>query len=298
MMKRTTKILALLVFAVGTVGTATAQIKTPQPSPVATVKQAFGLGEITITYARPASKGRVIFGDLVPYDKLWRTGANASSKITFSDDVLIEGQKLAAGEYALYTIPGKTEWTIIFHKNTKLWGLGGPGEYKEENDALRVKVKPAALPANVESFTIAVSDISMNKCVISLEWEKTKASFTVETEVDAKIVASIEKTLNPKPDAMPYYSAASYYYESGKDLNQALVWVNKATELNTDAFWMVHLKAKILKGLNDKPGAIAAANQSKEMAKKAGNDDYVALNDKLIAELSAPATPAKPSKKK
>ncbi len=272
---------------------ANSQIKTPAPSPTSTVKQAFGLGDLTISYSRPSAKGRTIYGDVVPFDKIWRTGANASSKITFSDDVTIEGNKLAAGEYALYTIPGKAEWTIIFHKNTKLWGTGDPGDYKEENDALRIKVKPSALTSTVETFEISVSDITMNTAVVNIAWEKTKASFKVGTDVDTKIMASIEKTFNPKPEAGSYFSAASYYYESGKDLAKALEWVNKATEINKDAFWMVHLKAKILKKQNNFPDAIAAANQSKEMAKKAGNDDYVAMNDKLIAECSAPVNKKK-----
>jgi hypothetical protein len=132
-----------------------AQIKTPQPSPNASFKQTFGLGEISVNYSRPQAKGRVIFGDLVPFDKLWRTGANASTKVSFTDDVTIEGNKLPAGEYALYTIPGKMEWTLIFHKNIKLWGLGDPGEYKEENDALRIKVKPQ-MSSLVENLTISV----------------------------------------------------------------------------------------------------------------------------------------------
>ncbi len=262
-----------------------AQIKTPQPSPLASAKQAFGLGEISLAYSRPQVKGRVIFGDLVPFDVLWRTGANNSSKVTFSDDVMIDGNKLAAGEYAIYTIPGKAEWTIIFHKNLKMWGLGEPGDYKEENDALRVKVKPQTLTSNVESFTIDITDIAAKTCKMNISWEKTKVSVNVSTDIDSKIEASIEKTLNPKPDGSSYFSAASYYFENGKDLNKALEWCNKAIAARADAYWMVHLKAKILKGLNKKTEAIAAANESKEMATKAGNPDYVALNDKLIAEL-------------
>jgi Protein of unknown function (DUF2911) len=262
-----------------------AQIKTPQPSPLASTKQAFGLGEISLAYSRPQVKGRVIFGDLVPYDKLWRTGANNSSKITFTDDVMIEGNKLAAGEYAVYTIPGKTEWTVIFHKNLKMWGLGDPGDYKEENDALRVKVKTQTLTSTVESFTMDISDIAAKTCKFNIAWDKTKVSLNVSTDIDSKIEASIDKTLNPKPDASSYFSAASYYFENGKDLNKALDWCNKAIAGRPDAFWMVHLKAKIYKGLNNKAEAIAAATASKEMASKAGNADYVALNDKLIAEL-------------
>ncbi len=276
---------------------AIAQIKTPQPSPAASFKQALGLGEVSVNYSRPAMKGRVVFGDLVPFDKIWRTGANNSTKINFSDDVIIEGNKLPAGEYALYAIPSKTEWTIIFHKNLKLWGLGEPGDYKEENDALRIKVKPSMLPSNVESFTISTSDITANSCKVNIEWERTKVSFNVVTEIDAKIMASIEKTFNPKVDANSYYSAASYYYENNKDMAKALEWVNQAISLRADAFWMVHLKAKILKSMNKTTEAIEAANLSKEIASKAGNADYVAMNDKLIAEMSPATAPSKSKKK-
>lgn len=291
-MRKITNTLVLVLLSIATF----AQIKTPQPSPTASFKQAFGLGEISVSYSRPQVKGRVIFGDLVPFDKLWRTGANASSKITFSDDVMIEGTKLSAGEYALYTIPGKTEWTIIFHKNLKLWGIGEPGDYKEENDALRVKVKSQSLGMNVENFTISVSDIAATSCKLNLEWEKTKVSVNVSTDIDAKIMASIDKTLNPKPDPSSYFSAASYYFENDKDLNKALDWVNMAIAARSDAYWMVHLKAKIYKKMGKKTEAIEAANASKELANKGGNADYVALNEKLIAEINAPATPAKGKK--
>ncbi|MCF8285164.1 MAG: DUF2911 domain-containing protein [Sphingobacteriales bacterium] len=282
--------LTLIMCLMGTLSFA--QIKTPQPSPNASFKQAFGLGEISVNYSRPQAKGRVIFGDLVPFDKLWRTGANASTKVSFTDDVTIEGNKLAAGEYALYTIPGKMEWTIIFHKNIKLWGLGDPGDYKEENDAIRFKVKPQTNTA-VENFTISIADVTANTCKMSLEWEKTKVAFAISTDIDSKISASIEKTLNPKPDANSYFSAASYYFENDKDLNKALDWVNLAIAGRPDAFWMVHLKAKIYKKLNNKIAATEAAMLSKEIAAKAGSTDYVALNDKLIAEMAAPVAPKK-----
>ena len=287
----------LLTLSIAAIGLgAFAQIKTPQPSPVSSFKQEFGLGEVSVSYSRPAAKGRVIFGDLVPFDKMWRTGANASTKITFTDDVTIEGNKLAAGEYALYTIPGKAEWTVIFYKNLNLWGLGNPGDYKESDEALRVKVKPQATAYTTENFTISMSDIAATTANLNLEWEKTKVSVKIATDIDAKVQASIEKTLNPKPSANAYFSAASYYYENDKDLNKALEWVNVAISQRAEAFWMVHLKAKILKKMNNSAAAIEAANLSKEIANKAGNADYVALNDKLIAEINAPKGSTKSKK--
>ncbi len=289
-MKKTFKRgIALLAFVAIAATSVDAQIKTPQPSPAATVTQAFGLGEVSIEYSRPAVKGRVVYGDLVPFDKLWRTGANASTKINFTDDVIIAGSKVSAGEYALYTIPGKAEWTVMINKNTKLWGAGNPGDYKESEDVARIKVKPQTLASNVESFTIDVSDITNNSCMINISWEKTKVSFKVETEIDAKITASIEKTLNPKPGMRDYFSAAAYYYEADKDMSKALEYVNAAIEMNKEAFWMVHMKAKILKKMNNLDAAIEAANASKALAEKASNADYIALNDKLIAECKAPA---------
>lgn len=287
----------LLTLSIAAIGLgAFAQIKTPQPSPVSSFKQEFGLGEVSVSYSRPAAKGRVIFGDLVPFDKMWRTGANASTKITFTDDVTIEGNKLAAGEYALYTIPGKAEWTVIFYKNLNLWGLGNPGDYKESDEALRVKVKPLATAYSTENFTISMSDIAATTANLNLEWEKTKVSVKIATDIDAKVQASIEKTLNPKPNANAYFSAASYYYENDKDLNKALEWVNVAISQRAEAFWMLHLKAKILKKMNNSAAAIEAANLSKEIANKAGNADYVALNDKLIAEINAPKGSTKSKK--
>lgn len=256
------------------------QLKVPAPSPTQTLDQNFALSNIKIEYSRPSVKGRVIFGDLVTFGKIWRTGANASTKVTFGEDVKIEGNALAAGTYALYTIPNKDSWEVMFYNDLKLGG--NVAEYKTANEVLRVKVKAAAYGAKVETFTINVADITSSAANIELLWENTRVAINVVADIDSKIMKNIEGSL--AADSRPYFQAAGYYYENNKDLNKALEWANKAIEQNPKAFYMVHLKAKIQVKLKDYKGAIATAEQSIALAKEAKNDDYVAMNEKLIAE--------------
>jgi tetratricopeptide (TPR) repeat protein len=261
--------------------TAQAQgIKTPAPSPTQTIKQDFALSSIEVNYSRPNMKGRTVFGDLAPYGKLWRTGANAATKVTFGEDVTVGGVAVKAGTYVLYTVPNKDEWEVIFNKGLGNWGIDG---YKKEEDVARFKVKPVALPSSVETFTIQLGNVTPATADIQVSWEKTQINIPVVADIDAKISKSIETAMNV--DNRPYFQAASYYFEAGKDLKQALAWTNKAIENSPKAFWMVHLKAKILAKMGDKAAAVTAANQSIALAKEAKNDDYVALNEKLIATL-------------
>lgn len=267
------------ISAVAVLFTATAgaqSLKTPAPSPKETIKQEFALSDISIEYSRPSAKGRVIYGDLVPFDKLWRTGANASTKITFGSAVKLEGNDVPAGTYSLYTIPGKTEWTIVINKNLTNWGIDG---YKEEEDLVRFKVKPTALTENVETFTMNVGSITSNTCTIDLTWEKTKASFNVTTEIDAEIMKNIEKIMST--DARPYFSAARYYYENDKDLKKALEWAGKATEQNPKAYWVVLLKARIELKLKDYKASMASAEKAKALATEDKNDDYVKMSTEV-----------------
>lgn len=265
---------------------ATAQVRTPSLSPAATLVQQVGLTDVKITYSRPGMRGRTIFGDLVPYGALWRTGANASTKISFSDDVTVEGHKLPAGEYALYSIPEKDEWTIILHKNTGYWGAGGEA-YKQEEEAARFTVKTTHLANPVASFTIELADMTLNTANIQLMWENTAVKFKVEAEVESKVMADINRYINNMEanNAGIYHQAASYYYQTEKDLDQALEWANKAVEASSGAFYIIHLKANILAKQNNKKAAIAAAEESIKAAKAANNTDYIRLNEKLIAEL-------------
>jgi hypothetical protein len=255
-------------------------LTTPQPSPTQTVKQNFSLGAIELNYSRPAKKDRKIMGDLVPFGKVWRTGANAATTLTFSDDVSIGGKEVKAGKYGLLTIPGADKWIIIITKDIT---VNQPSLYKQENDVVRVEVKPVTTPFTIENFTINFADITGNSCNIELMWENTYLQFPVSAGTDAKVMAQIDNLMNK--DNKPYFNAASYYYDNGKDLTQALSWVNKALETNKEAFWMYMLKARILKKTGDKAGSKAAATLCKEYATTAKNDDYVKMATELIAGL-------------
>ncbi len=254
-------------------------LKTPAPSPLQTVKQAFGLGEVSIEYSRPGVKGRVIFGDVVPYGKIWRTGANATTKVTFTDDVKLEGNVVKAGTYGLYTIPAKDAWDVMLTKDLTLGG--NVADYKTSEEVLRFKAKATAMPMVFENFTINMDAITPSSARLMLMWDKTAVTINMSTEIDDKIMKNIEVLL--KNDTRPYFQAAGYYYDNNKDLNQALTWVNKAIESNP-AFFVVHLKAKIQLKMKDNKGAIETAQKSLALAREAKNDDYVKLNEKLIEQ--------------
>lgn len=257
-----------------------AQLKVPAPSPSGTVKQAVGLSDITIEYSRPGVKNRVIFGDVVPFGKVWRTGANAATKITFGEDVKVEGNAVAAGTYAIYTVPNKDNWEVMLYKDLTLGG--NVADYKKENELVRFTVKPKTLNDKVETFTIDVADVTPSSANIEINWEKTRVSFSVVSDIDTKIMKSIET--NVINDNRPYFQAASYYYDNNKDLAKASEWVDKAIASNPKAFWMVMLKAKIQAKQNDKKGAVASAEKVITLATEAKNDDYMAMAKKLIAE--------------
>ncbi|MCC6600456.1 MAG: DUF2911 domain-containing protein [Crocinitomicaceae bacterium] len=256
------------------------QLKVPAPSPLQTVKQAFALSDISIEYSRPSVKGRTIYGDLVPFGKIWRTGANAATQITFGEDVKVEGNSVPAGTYAIYTIPGKAAWEIILYKDLKLGG--NVSEFNKENELLRFSAKTSALDRKIETFTIGFADITPTSLVVEFLWEKTRVAFNVVSDIDAKVMNNIESSM--AKDSRPYYQAANYYFENNKDLNQALTWINTAVEQNPKAFWMLLLKAKIQLKLNDKTAAIASAKKVIEIAKEEGSDDYVKLGEKFIAD--------------
>ncbi|SIN79219.1 DUF2911 domain-containing protein [Chitinophaga niabensis] len=256
-------------------------IKMPAPSPTQTIKQQFALSAVEVTYSRPLAKGRTVMGDLVPYDKLWRTGANNATKITFGEDVKLNGQPVAAGEYALYTVPSRNGWEIVLNKGLKNWGVDG---YKKEEDVLRFQTESHDLPFNVESFMISFENVRPTAMTMMLLWEKTMVPIEITADIDGKVMAQIDNAMKTA-EKKPYFSAAMYYYESGKDLKQALTWADMATKEDAKAFWVFHLKAKIQARLGDKAGAKATAQQSIELAKAANNADYVALNEKLIAGL-------------
>jgi hypothetical protein len=259
------------------------QLKTPAASPTQTIDQAFGLSNIKIEYSRPGIKGRVVFGDLVPFGKIWRTGANSATKITFGDSVKVEGNVVKPGTYALYSIPGKDEWEFMLYKDLTLGG--DVAEYKTEDEVLRFKTKSSNNPVKIETFTMNVTDITSNTAKIELAWENTRIAFNVTTDVDSKVMKSIDTAL--EKDSRPYYSAANYYYDNNKDLKKALEWTEIAMAQNPKGYWIVHLKAKIQMKMKDYKGAIETAGKSMEIAKAEKSDDYVKLNEKLIAEAKA-----------
>lgn len=261
-----------------------AQVKTPQPSPKSSLEQTVGLTNVAIEYSRPSMKGRTIFGDLVPFGKVWRTGANENTTISFSDDVVIDGQTLKKGKYALYTLPKAENWDVIFYSTTDNWG--NPETWDETKVALRTNVKSQVLNKAVESFTIGINNLDNNFAHLELSWEKTYVALKFEVPTAKTAIASIDKTL-AGPAAGDYFAAAQYFYQSNGDLNKALEYVNKALDLNKDKpFWYSRQKSLIQAKLGDKKGAIETAKISLAAAKAAKNDDYVKMNNDSIAEWS------------
>jgi hypothetical protein len=291
-MKPTTPTLLLTLVASLLAGTLLAQpagprIDTPPPSPAATLKQRVGFTDIEIDYSRPGVKGRKIFGSLLPYGEVWRTGANASTKVTFSTPVTVEGTELPAGSYALFSIPGRGEWTVIFNRVVGEWGAYS---YKAENDALRVKVKPVSLSQAVETFTIDINDIRTESATLNLAWEKTRVPVKLGVDVIKPVLAQIDEIMASGATVPPraYYQAAMFYHDHGLDLNKAKTWVEEATKGDSAPFFMLHGKAKILGKLGDKAGATAAARQSIAAAEKQGGAaaaEYKRLNETLLASL-------------
>lgn len=261
-----------------------AQIKTPAPSPSCKVSQEFGLVKADVDYSRPGAKGRKVFGDVVPYGQMWRTGANGSTKVTFSDAVKVGGIELPKGTYALYTIPAEKEWTIIFYKNTSFGGVPGK-DFTETDVAARFNVPVLPQRDLMETFTINFNNLRNNGADLEIIWEYTKVAIPVSSDTDSKVMADIKAQMEG-PSANVYYQAARYYFEEKKDLNTALTWTQTALDKGGERFWMVRQKALILADLGRYKEAIAAANRSTELAKVDGNADYPRMNEKSIMEWS------------
>lgn len=255
----------------------------PAPSPVSTLKQRVGLTDIEIVYSRPGAKGRQIFGGVVPFGEVWRTGANSSTKISFSTAVKLNGAEIPAGKYALYTIPGENEWTVILSKDTSLNGAFG---YSPTNDLVRFKATPAKLGEFVETFTVVINAIRDDSARLDLIWEKTVVPIRLELDLVSQLVPQIETAMAAPGEKKPYYQAAMFYYDHSQDLSKAKKWIEAAATAN-ETYYIVHLKAKILAKLGDKEGAIAAAKRSSELAVKAEGpkSGYVKLNEDLISSL-------------
>lgn len=268
------------------------QIDTPRPSPISTVTQKTGLAEFTVTYSRPSAKGRKIFGDIVPFDSMWRFGANMATILKSNEEFSVQGNKVPAGEYSVFAIPGATEWTMILNKTAKLSGTDG---YKQEEDAIRFKVKPETTPYKTETFTIGFANIRDNAAALEVSWENTKVTFDLMVEFDAKVMKQIDGVMDG-PSAGAYNSAASYYFNNNKDMKKALEYVNKALEKGGDKYWILTLKAQIQGALADYKGAVESANKAIVLAKADEDNSYVNSNTTRIAEWT-PKIPAAKGKK-
>ncbi len=262
--------------------TVNAQIQTPAPSPNAKLEQVVGLTNVAIEYSRPAMRGRAIYGNLVPYGKVWRTGANLRTTITFSDDVVVGGQTLKAGTYAIFTIPEANRWEVIFYSEYE--GGGAPQELDETKVAARVKADVMPLGMDIQSFTISIDDVTNESAVIGILWEKSYVGVKFEVPTDKTVMAGINRTM-AGPGANDYFASAVYYLNAGKDLQQAKEWMDKAISMREKpAFWQLRQQSLIYAATGDKKGAIKIAEKSLELSKEAGNGDYVKMNTESIAE--------------
>ncbi len=256
----------------------------PAASPSASFKENIGLTGVSVEYARPGVKGRKIFGGLVPYGEVWRTGANAATKISFSSDVNFAGTAVPPGDYALFTIPGAAEWTVILNKVSGQWGSYA---YDEKNDQVRVKVKPVAMPDSLETMTINLSDVRDDSALLNIAWEKTRVSFKIETDTVDVVKEQIDAAM--KGDGKkPNFEAAMFYYEHNLDLKKASAWMDAAIKDQPDQMWMIYRQGLILAKAGDKAGALNAAKKSLDLATKVGGAagaEYKRLNESLIASL-------------
>lgn len=273
-------LLVAIVFAINL--SAKAQIQVPAPSPSAKLEQIVGLTKVTIDYSRPAMRGRKIFGDLVPFGKLWRTGANKRNKITFDKPVTIGGSEVKAGSYTFFTIPNANQWEVIFY--TEHDNFGAPAKLDESKVVARLTTKAQKMPMDIQSFTITIDDVTNTSASIGLLWENTYVAIPFTVQTDKSVMASIDKNLNG-PSSRDYFVAATYFYNQGKDINQAKKWIDKALKLQkSPRFWELRQQSLIYYKAGDKKGAIRLAKQSLAASKKEGNNDYVRMNEKSIAE--------------
>lgn len=253
---------------------------TPAPSSTQVINQNFGLGKITLTYSRPNVKGRKIFGGMEPYGTVWRTGANSATVLKFSDEVIINDTKVPAGEYGLFSIPDKTEWTIILSKQPKQWGAYS---YNEKDDLLRFKVKTEQLKDLTETLNLDFVNVTPTTCDLQMKWEHSGFAFHIVTDIDAKVMAKIDSAM--ATDKKPYYESLIYYYNNNKDMDKALAW---ATELEKNPKMSSYVsklwKARILLRKGDKKGAIEAAEAGSKAAAADKTEEYVRLNNEVIAQ--------------
>ncbi|NCX96725.1 MAG: DUF2911 domain-containing protein [Chitinophagia bacterium] len=257
------------------------QLKLPALSPTCKVVQEFSTSSIELSYSRPSMRNRKVFGDLVPYNVLWRTGANAATKLKFGEDVEINGLKLKAGEYALYTIPGKESWEVVINTGITNWGTDG---YSREHDVLRFKLKPTRTDEICQTFTLNFVNITYSTCQLELRWEKTRLLIPIAVKNEDAIETNIDKTINHP--TLPYYQVANYYYETNKHLDRASQYVEAGITANPKAYYMWNLKARIEKKMGHYDKAIIAAQKAIETSKEEDTDgEYRKMNEKLIDDI-------------
>lgn len=275
-------ITSLAVFALSV---AQAQVQTPPTSTKSEVHQVVGLTDVKIDYSRPNMRGRLVFGDLVPYGRLWRTGANMNTVVSFANDVEIDGKVLKKGSYAIYTIPKVEEWEVIFYKDTNNWGL--PEKWDESKIALSTKVKVQNLDRKFETFTMAINNVNIDYADLEIMWERSLVPVRFKVPTDNLAMESITETFEG-PKIVDYYAAAEYFYLTGKDLSKALLWINNAIDKSGEKvpYYFVRLKSQIQAKAGDKIGAVATAKVALDLAEKANNLDYVKMNKDAIKEWS------------
>ena len=261
-----------------------AQVSVPAASVHETTKTTVGLTQVSLDYSRPSKRDRVVFGNVVPYGKLWRTGANANTIIAFSDDVKIDGQKLKAGKYAIFTIPNKDQWEVYFYNETDNWG--NQVKWDDKKVAAKTTVKTQPLKATQETFSISLDNITSDSAMLTFAWDDVMAAVKFEVPTDRKAMASIESTMKASPKAQDYLSAANYYYTADKDIKQAKEWIDEGIEmLDNPAFYQLHAQALIHAKAGDKESALKIAEKSLEASKNAGDGAYIRMNEELIKQL-------------
>jgi hypothetical protein len=267
--------------ACGILKTYAQEPRIPESSSTQTIIQDFGLGKITVTYSRPNVKGRKIFGGINPYGQVWRTGANAATVITFNENVILEGNKVSAGTYSLFSIPDEKTWTIILNKTAKQWGAYS---YKQADDLLRFKVKPVEVKEKRETLTMQFANSTTKTTDFYIVWDHTAVPIHMQTDDDAQITANIDKLMKGDIKKRPYFNAIQYYYENDKDLNKAMTWVLEAEKLEPKGPWYKLWKARILLKTGKKAEAIATAQEGVRLAKESNDDEYVRLNEAVIGQ--------------
>lgn len=279
------KIILSLSLLASVLSTSIGQVRTPSASTNSKIEQQVGLGNVTIEYSRPGVKGRKIYGDLVPFGQLWRTAANQGTKITFSDDVKIDGKEVKKGKYSLFTIPGASQWQIILHKDATL-GVPNPETYKIADEAVRVAATPTKMADLKETFTVEFDKINDAGAEIFIAWENTRVAFTVDAITDAKVMANINQVM-AGPSAGDYLAAANYYTGAGKDMTKAVEWAKKAVDMGANQFFQLRQYSLILAKAGKTADAIAAAKESLTKSIAAKNNDYIKMNEASIKEWSA-----------